>query len=138
MARDVLPSLLIVDALLALAFGVASWCRPLQTYGTIVQLDPVESHLGAIAALTSLSMYYTLSGVTCLLAAIMPTPYRQWLASVMLLRHLASGVKGYFEVGAPWQIGSPWPDLGIHVAFTLGYAVVLGAANRGFRKRTAQ
>lgn len=138
MARGVLSSLLIVDALLALGFGVSSWCCPLQTYGTIVQLAPTDSHLGTIAALTSLSMHYTLIGVTCLLAARMPAPYRRWLASVMLLRHLASGLKGYFEIGAPWQIGSPWPDLVIHVAFTLGYGVVLGAGDEGFRKRSAK
>lgn len=97
MSKRWLSSLLLVDALLALGFGVASWCRPLQTYGTIVQLAPIENHLGTIAALTSLSLYYALIGVTCLLATRMPAPYRQWLASVMLLRHLASGLKGYFE-----------------------------------------
>lgn len=118
-----LSSLLVVDAVLALGFGLISGLWPRQTFGTIVQLQPVAAHESTVAALTSLSLHYFLIGLVCLTAVKTPPPYRHWLALVMLARHLVSGLKGYAEVGAAWQIGNPWPDLVIHSTFVVLYSV---------------
>ncbi len=131
MSKGALSSLLVVDAALALGFGVVSGFWPLQTYGTIVQLQPPEAHAATVAALTSLSLHYFLSGLVCLTALKTPAPHRYWLAFVLFARHLVSGVKGYAEVGAVWQIGDPWPDLVIHATFVVLYAVFIGREWRG-------
>ncbi len=131
MSKWWLSSLLVVDAALALGFGVVSGFWPRQTFGTIVQLHPAEAHEATVAALTSLSLYYCLIGLVCLTALKTPPPSRYWIAFVMFARHLTSGVKGYSEVGAAWQIGNPWPDLAIHATFVVLYAAFIAREWRG-------
>lgn len=136
MSKWWLSSLLVVDGALALGFGLISGLWPRQTFGTIVQLQPAEAHEATVAALTSLSLHYSLIGLVCLTALKTPAPYRYWLALVMLARHLVSGAKGYAEVGAAWQIGNPWPDLVIHGTLVMLYAAFIGLEWRSAARRT--
>ena len=48
----------------------------------------------------------------------------------MLLRHLLSGLKGWSEASASWQVGDPVPDLVIHAMFVTAYSVLLVLALR--------
>lgn len=112
---------LALDALIAISFGAASGLMPLKIYGSIVSLE----HPATLAALTSLSLFYALLGTICIVAIFSPRPQQLALAGVMLARHLLSGIKGVFEAGASWQVGNPTPDLVIHGAFVLLYAVFI-------------
>lgn len=129
---------LVIDAVIACAFGVVSWLRPVEIYGTIVDLEPLADHAGTVAALTSLSMFYALFGAVAAVAFFTPAPHRWALTAVLLLRHALSGLKGLVEAGAPWQIGDPIPDLVIHALFVLVYGIGLAlAARAGRRERRA-
>ena len=119
--QPLLSLLLAVDALLALGFGAASWLAPLDTYGTIVDVNPPGAHQATLAALTSLSMGYLFVGAVCAFAVVLPAAHRSRFAGIMLLWHAAAWGKGYSELGASWLVGDPIPDLVIHGVFASLY-----------------
>lgn len=115
-----------VDALIAISFGAASGLMPLKIYGSIVNVGAPAT----VAALTSLSLFYVLLGAVCVVAFFAPRSQQLALGGVMLARHLLSCLKGVAEVGAPWQVGDPKPDLIIHAGFITAYLVALVLALR--------
>ncbi|PTL85923.1 hypothetical protein [Vitiosangium sp. GDMCC 1.1324] len=133
MQKHLLSATLGFDALIAITFGVLSGLRPVEIYGSIVNLEPLALHEGTVATLTSLSLFYALIGGICLTTIWVQGPQRLALAGLMLLRHLLSGLKGAFEAGASWQVGSPVPDLVIHSLFVVLYTVLLAAGWRAMR-----
>ena len=117
------------DAAVAMVFGVLSAVKPVDIYGTIVDLTPLEAHHGTVAALTSMSLFYVLWGGVAVVALFASGGTQRALLVLLALRHVVFGVKGLLEAGASWQVGSPLPDLVIHGAFTVAL-LVLAARQR--------
>ena len=125
-----LGTILVVDGLLAVGFGAASWLSPYSTFGTIVNLSEAAPTSLTLATLSSLSTFYILIGLVCLLAAGMPYPHNGRIAMVMIVRHVWVGIRGFQQIDHDWLIGDPWPDIIIHGLFTLAYLVALFLAAR--------
>lgn len=125
-----LSVVLVADALLAVGFGLASLVSPMGTFGTIVDLSGSAEGSLVLATLGSLSASYVLLGLVCAVAAWMPAEQGWRLGAVMLGRHLWIGSKGYSEIGSPWLIGDPWPDIVIHTAFVLAYVFAIARVLR--------
>jgi hypothetical protein len=121
--RKPLTIVLLIDAVISIGFGVASWASPLSTYGTIVNLAGHDGQSLMLSGLSTISILYAVIGAVCLCAAFMPSPYNAALAAVMIARHAVIGLKGYQEVDRAWIIGNPWTDLWIHSLFVIAYAV---------------
>ena len=120
-----LSSVLALDGLIALAFGIASWLAPHATFGTVVQLGGVADGALLLAALASVSALYVLLGAVSCLAASLPTAHRRRCAMLLAIGHVGIGAKGWHELDAPWLIGNPWPDLFIHGGFAAAYFVLI-------------
>lgn len=120
-----LSTVLALDSLLFLGFGLVSWFAPHLTFATIVDLGAASDQSLISAALASLSIFYVLIGLACALAVWMPPPHRTRIAVVMALGHAWTGIKAYEEVGRDWLIGNPWPDIVIHVVFVSLYSLLV-------------
>ncbi len=120
-----LSALLAVDGLLAVSFGLASWLAPQATFGTIVAIADAPPDSLVLAALASVSSFYVVTGLLCLVGAVTPPPHKHLLVAVMATRHAWIGIKGLGELGREWLVGDPWPDLIIHAAFVALYAALL-------------
>jgi hypothetical protein len=126
-----LSIVLLIDGVVSLGFGLASWFAPYATLGTIVAIQGAGSDSLIISALGALSLMYMLLGVIYLLSAALPLAHRIRFALVLALGHLAMELKGLNEIGRDWLIGNPWPDVVIHSAFVIAYLVLAGMAWRG-------
>lgn len=124
-AGTLLAAVLVLDGLLALGFGLASWWAPMATFGTIVDIRGAGAPGLVLAALSSLSILYVVVGLVCLVAATLPPVYRRRLALVMAVNHAWAGAKGLHEVGQAWLIGNPWPDIAIHSTLVVAYALLV-------------
>ena len=122
---------MLIDGVVSLGFGLASWFAPHATLGTIVAIEGAESDSLIISALGALSLMYVLLGVVCLVSAALPLAHRIRFALVLALGHLATELKGLNEIGRDWLIGNPWPDVVIHSVFVLAYLALAGMAWRG-------
>ena len=120
-----LSVVLMVDALLSIVFGLVSYLSPESTYATIVDLSELSEHSLMSAVLDSLSIFYVVVGAVCLLAAFMPHPYNVRVAVVMIAQHVWIGAKGLIELGRPWLVGNPWPDIIIHSLFVITYIIAI-------------
>lgn len=122
--------MLLIDGVVSLGFGLASWFAPHATLGTIVAIKGVESDSLIMSALGALSLMYVLLGTICLVSAALPLAHRIRFALVLALGHLATELKGLNEIGRDWLIGNPWPDVVIHSVFVIAYLVLAGIAWR--------
>lgn len=113
---------LVLDALLALGFGLFSYLSPDSTYATIVDLRAVPDDSLVMSVLGGLSVFYVVIGAVCLLAACMPRPHDLRVAAVMLVQHAWVGLRGADQRDSAWIVGDPWPDLVIHALFVIAYA----------------
>jgi len=134
--RRAVKVVLVLDGAVALLFGLSSALRPVEIYGTLVNLEPLALHQGTVAALTSLSVFYVLFGALALVAVQATGTTQLALVGILAARHLLSGGKGVMEAGASWQVGNPLPDLVIHALFVVSYAVVVVALRRELRATT--
>lgn len=130
-SQKVLSAILIVDGLILLGFGIASWLAPYSTFGTLVDLSGAEDHSLVVAILSSLSIFYVLIGLACFLAAVLAPPHKDRFAALMVIGHVFTGLKGYGEVGREWLVGSPWPDIVIHSVFVCAYSLLAFITWRG-------
>jgi len=126
-----LSIVLLVDGVVSLGFGIASWFAPHATYGSIVAIKGAQDDALIFSALGALSLLYVLVGSVCLVSAALPVAYRIRFALVLALGHLVMELKGFHEIGRDWLIGNPWPDIVIHSAFVIAYLVLSGLAWRG-------
>lgn len=133
-------AVLMVDGLLSIGFGTASWISPEKTFGTLVDLQGAGEGSLFFAMFSSLSIFYILTGLFCLSALFMQPRDTIKVALVMAFSHILIGLKGFNEVGEAWLIGNPWPDIVIHTVFLFGYGfgiamqgmrLVLSSTNRG-------
>ena len=116
----VLAIVLYIDFFITFGFGLASWLYPHSTFGTIVLLEETAPSL-TLALLSTLSLFYVFTGLTCLAGASMPFPYNTWIALVMIVRHGWTGIAGIYGAENEWIIGNPWQDVVIHALFILFY-----------------
>ncbi|MGL5892397.1 MAG: hypothetical protein ACRC3B_21075 [Bacteroidia bacterium] len=118
--KNSLKLIFIVDAIIAIGFGLYSWFSPLKTFGTILSVPEVGSSV-FLAILSSLSLFYVLTGLTCLIGFKASAPVNSWIALLMIVRHLFEGIMKVFDIGEEWLIGNPYPDIIIHTVFIFAY-----------------
>ncbi len=122
--QKMLSAVLLIDGLIFLSFGIASWLAPHLTFGTIVDLASAGDHSLVLAILSSLSIFYAVIGLACFLSAVLAPPHRGRFAVLMAIIHICTGLKGYGEIGREWLIGNPWPDIIIHFVFVCAYSAL--------------
>jgi hypothetical protein len=120
---------LFVDGIIAVAFGLFSWLFPLQTYGSVISI-PNEQYSIFFSILSSLSLFYFVIGITCLIGFKSTYPISFWIALLMLARHLLEGGIKIADIGKTWLIGNPYQDIVIHSIFLIAYLVGLTYTNR--------
>jgi hypothetical protein len=120
-----LSTVLAMDGLLSIGFGLASYFSASTTYATIIDLNGMRDDSLMAAVLGSLSVFYVVIGALCLLAAFTQPPHDVRVAGVMAAQHAWIGTRGLLDVGREWIVGNPWPDLAIHSLFVLGYLTAI-------------
>ncbi len=113
---------LLIDFLLAFAFGIISFITPQNTFGTIVEI-PVNNKELFLALLSSLSIFYIIIGLVCLVGTRLTNPYISWVSAIMLVRHLWVGIIGMLDAEKSWVIGNPYYDIFIHSGFVVVYTI---------------
>lgn len=122
---SMLAIILVMDGILAIGFGLASYFSVSSTYATIIDLSGMREDSLIAAMLGSLSVFYVVIGAFCLLAAFMQPPHNIRVALVMIAMHIWVGVRGFHDMAQEWIIGDPWPDLVIHSLFVSGYLIAI-------------
>ena len=120
-----LSTILVMDALLSIGFGLASYFSASTTYATIIDLSGMRDDSLMAAVLASLSVFYVVIGALCLLAAFTQPPHDVRVAVVMVAQHTWIGARGLLDAGREWIVGNPWPDLLIHSLFVVGYITAI-------------
>lgn len=131
MIKKFRPAVFIADGIMALGFGLYSWFCPLDTFGTILAIPETGAPV-FMALLSSLSLFYVITGCTCMIGSRVLSPAGNWIAGLMLIRHTLEGSMKLLDIGKAWLIGNPYPDLIIHSVFILAYLLVL---TLGFKSR---
>ncbi|MCU0428205.1 MAG: hypothetical protein MUF71_21540 [Candidatus Kapabacteria bacterium] len=119
----------IVDGIIATAFGVFSWLYPLKTFGSIIAIPDEHSSI-FLSILSSLSLFYLVIGITCLIGSKSQPSISFWIASLMLTRHFFEGAIKIADLGKTWLIGNPYQDIVIHSVFLLAYLIGLIYADK--------
>ncbi len=118
--KNILKITFIIDAIIAVGFGLYSWFYPHATFGTIISIP--ETHSSEFLAIfSSLSLFYILIGLTSLIGAKATFPTNIWIGLLMIARHVLEGVLKIMDIGKEWLIGNPYPDIIIHSVFTIVY-----------------
>jgi len=121
-AKHTLGIILLIDALIAVGFGLLSWIYPHQTFGTIIAIPETDSALFT-SVFSILSIFYILIGLTCLIGFMAKSPVNVWIGLLMIVRHALEGIMKIVDMDKEWQIGNPYPDIIIHSVFIVMYAV---------------
>ena len=120
--RNLLRITFLIDFLITFGFGLASWFSPEGIFGTIITIPQQSEHL-ILSLLSSISIFYILMGLVCLIGFKASYPINIWIGSIMILRHGWIGAIGIISLGneKEWFIGNPVPDIVIHSIFVLTY-----------------
>ncbi len=115
---------LLIDFMITFGFGLAAWFSPKGIFGTIISIPP-QSETLILSLLSSLSIFYILIGLVCLIGFKASYPINIWIGVVMILRHGWIGVIGILGLGKEkeWLIGNPMPDIVIHSIFVFAYII---------------
>lgn len=122
--KNILKITFLVDAVIAVGFGLYSWVCPHETFGTIISIPEIQSS-AFLSILSSLSVCYILIGLTCLIGFKSTFPINSWIALLMLGRHFLEGVLKIRDIGKDWLIGNPYPDIIIHSGFIIVYMLAI-------------
>jgi hypothetical protein len=123
-SKNILRTVFIIDAIIAVGFGLYSWFFPLETFGKIISIPEMGSP-AFLAILSSLSLFYIIIGLTCLIGFRATFPINIWIGLLMLVRHLLEGLMKIFDIGKEWLIGNPYPDIIIHSVFIFVYILAI-------------
>lgn len=121
---NILNVAFLLDAIIAIGFGLYSWFYPHQTFGTMLSI-PANNAPAFVAILSSLSLFYVVIGVMCLVGFKASFPANVWIGLVMIGRHVLEGLMKITDIGKEWLIGNPYPDIIIHAVFVLVYALAV-------------
>ena len=118
--RYLLKIIFLIDAILTVGFGVYSHLFPYETFGSIITIpdEPV-----VLVILSSLSIFYVLTGLMCFIGSQSKRPINLWIAGLMVVRHAWLGIFKFMDIGSSWLVGSPYPDIIIHESFVFAYAL---------------
>ncbi|MCU0430101.1 MAG: hypothetical protein MUF42_09030 [Cytophagaceae bacterium] len=125
---------LLLDALLAIGFGLFSWIYPLHSFGSILAIPESDSSV-FLSILSCLSLSYMLIGITCLIGIKATHPTQRWLSLLMILRHFLEGIIKLRDMGEEWLIGNPYPDIILHSIFILLYSLAIFYTHLDSRKQ---
>ena len=122
--KNLMRTTLLIDFLITFGFGLAAWFSPNGIFGTIISIPP-QSETLILSLLSSLSIFYILIGLVCLIGLKASFPINIWIGAVMILRHGWIGAKGILGLGneKEWLIGNPVPDIIIHSIFVFAYII---------------
>ena len=122
--KNLMRTTLLIDFLITFGFGLAAWFSPKGTFGTIISIQP-QSETLILSLLSSLSIFYILIGLVCLIGFKASFPINIWIGAVMILRHGWIGAMGILGLGneKEWLIGNPVPDIIIHSIFVFAYII---------------
>ena len=122
--KNLMRTTLLIDFLITFGFGLAAWFSPKGTFGTIISIPP-QSETLILSLLSSLSIFYILIGLVCLIGFKASFPINIWIGAVMILRHGLIGAIGILGFGneKEWLIGNPVPDIVIHSIFVFAYII---------------
>lgn len=115
---------LLIDALIALGFGLYSWLRPNETFGTIISI-PENDPSVFISILNTLSVFYIVIGLICIVGFRTNFPTNTWIGLIMIIRHILECILKVFDIGSEWLIGNPYTDITIHSIFIIGYITAI-------------
>lgn len=131
-AKNILKIAFVLDAVIAIGFGLYSWFYPYETFGSIISI-PEMGTSAFVAILASLSLFYVLIGLTCLIGFNASFPVNIWLGLLMTVRHLLEGIMKIFDMGKEWLIGNPYPDIIIHTVFIFLYILSISFIYKNYR-----
>jgi uncharacterized membrane protein HdeD (DUF308 family) len=114
----------LADGIIAIGFGIYSWCFPHETFGTIIAI-PAAHASEFLSILSGLSLFYLLIGLTCLIGIKAAFPVNILIALLMGTRHMLEGVIKAGDMEQEWLTGNPYPDLAIHAAFAVVYILAI-------------
>jgi len=122
--KNLMRITLLIDFVISFGFGLAAWFTPKGTFGTIISI-PQQNGTLILSLLSSLSIFYILIGLVCLIGFKASYPINIWIGAVMILRHGWIGAIGFLGLGneKEWLIGNPVPDIVIHSIFVLAYVI---------------
>lgn len=124
LTKNILKITFITDALIAVSFGLYSWFFPHETFGTIIAIPEIGSS-AFLEILSSLSLFYIVIGLTCLIGFKATFPVNILIGLLMITRHLLEGLMKIFDLDKEWLIGNPYPDLIIHAVFIVVYSLAI-------------
>ena len=122
----------LIDAIITIGFGFASWFSPHRTFGTILAIPETNESL-ILAILSSMSILYVLLGLVCVIGIKATYPLNLWLGGLMIIRHSWIGVMKIFDIGKEWLIGNPYPDILIHAIFFTLYLLGMYQTFKGWK-----
>lgn len=122
--KKLLKITFVADAIIAIGFGLYSLLFPHETYGTIISI-PETGASAFLGILSSLSLFYVLIGLTCLIGLKSPFPIAIWIGLLMVVRHTLEMILKIFDIGKDWLIGNPYPDIIIHFVFIFVYLLAI-------------
>ncbi|MDA3907405.1 MAG: hypothetical protein PF484_15140 [Bacteroidales bacterium] len=122
--KNLMRTTFLIDFLITFGFGLAAWLSPKGTFGTIISIPP-QSETLILSVLSSLSIFYILIGLVCLIGFKASFPINIWIGAVMILRHGWIGTIGILGLDneKEWLIGNPLPDIVIHSIFVFAYII---------------
>jgi hypothetical protein len=127
--KNILKIIFSIDAIIAIGFGFYSWFCPNETFGSIISIPHTHSS-AFLSILSSLSLFYILIGLTCLIGFKSTFPTNLWIGLLMLIRHILEGALKIGDIGKDWLIGNPYQDLIIHSFFIILYLVAIYFTNK--------
>ena len=131
--KKLLKITFVADAIIAIGFGLYSLLFPHETYGTIISI-PETGASAFLGILSSLSLFYVLIGLTCLIGLKSPFPIAIWIGLLMVVRHILEMILKIFDIGKEWVIGNPYPDIIIHSVFIFVYLLAINLTYRKIKK----
>ena len=123
-SKSLLKITFLIDAIIAIGFGLYSWLFPQETFGTLFSIPEAHESL-FFAILSSMSILYVLLGLVCLIGYKADYPVSVWLGYLMIFRHGWMGVMKMLDIGKEWLIGDPYPDIIIHSIFVVIYVLAI-------------
>jgi len=118
--KYVLPTILVIDAIVTTVFGIVLRLFPVESIGTLFDMTGPEQAV-KIFMTNSMATFYVLLGLVCVVGLKAERRTQILIGGIMAFRHAWIGTQGFVDRNAEWLIGSPWPDIHIHSGFVIVY-----------------